>query len=161
MAILGKSEQPARAGQGGGEVNRTAKRFLIFGILGVAILLAFAVSVAAKQGGSSTSSAAAPAAAAPVNVATGGQYRLSPPNELDQGGDLGGIPDSGERVPYRLSLPNEADASDGPGFTSVREDHRAPVAVPAAGFTDYREDHRSDGAPYLPGFTDYREDHRP
>jgi hypothetical protein len=109
MATHSKSERTARAGQGGGEVNQTAKWFLMIGILGTALVLAFVAAVATKQGGSSTSAVSAvPAAAAPANVATGGQYRLSAPNELDPDGS-GAISVSTGPAAYRVSAPNEAD----------------------------------------------------
>ena len=108
MATHSKSERTARAGQGGGEVNRTAKWFLMIGILGTTLALAFLIGVA-KQGGNSTTSVAdAPAAAVPAAVATGGQYRLSAPNELDPDGSLAISVSNGPTV-YRVSAPNEAD----------------------------------------------------
>ncbi len=109
MATHSKSERTARAGHGGGEVNRTTKRFLMIGILGTALVLAFVAAVATKQGGSATGSVSAvPAAAAPANVATDGQYRLSAPNELDPDGSLA-ISVSNGPAAYRVSAPSEAD----------------------------------------------------
>ena len=49
-----------------------------------------------------------PAAAVPADVATGGQYRLSAPNELDPDGS-GAITASSGPAVYRVSAPNEAD----------------------------------------------------
>ncbi len=103
MAILSKSERTARTGQGGGKVNRTAKWFLMISILGTALALAFVASVA-TQGGSSTGAVSA----VPADVAIGGQYRLSSPNELDPDGS-GAIPVSNGPAVYRVSAPNEAD----------------------------------------------------
>ncbi len=103
MAILSKSERTARTGQGGGKVNQTAKWFLMISILGTTLALAFVASVATR-GGSSTSSVSA----VPANVATGGQYRLSSPNELDPDGS-GAITASNGPAVYRVSGPNEAD----------------------------------------------------
>ena len=85
------------------------KRFLMIGILGTALVLAFVAAVATKQGGNATGSVSAvPAAAAPANVATGGQYRLSPPNELDPGDSPAISVGNGPAV-YHVSPPNEAD----------------------------------------------------
>ena len=90
-------------------MNQTAKWFLMIGILGTTLVLAFVAAVATKQGSSSTGSVSAvPAAAAPANVATGGQYRLSPPNELDPDGSLATSASNGPAV-YRVSPPNEAE----------------------------------------------------
>ena len=108
MATHSKSERTARTGQGGGEVNRTTKRFLMIGILGTALVLAVVAAVATKQGGSATGSVSAVPAAAPANVATGGQYRLSAPNELDPDGSVA-ISVSHGPAAYRVSAPNEAD----------------------------------------------------
>ena len=111
MAILSKSERTARSGHGGDKVNRTAKWFLMIGILGTSLALAIVAVVigVATQGGSSTTAVSAvPAAAVPANVATGGQYRLSAPNELDPDGS-GAIPASSGPAVYRVSAPNEAN----------------------------------------------------
>jgi hypothetical protein len=107
MAILSKSERTAGTGQGGGKVNRTAKWFLMISILGTALALAFVASVATRDS-SSTSAVSAVPAAAPADVATGGQYRLSSPNELDPDGS-GAITASNGPAVYRVSAPNEAD----------------------------------------------------
>ena len=113
MATHSKSERTARAGQGGGEVNRTAKRYLMIGILGAALVLAFVAGVAAEQGGSSTTSVAdAPAAAVPANVTTDGQYRLSSPHEVDPDGTFSGGAAPTSYPPYRVSPPNEQQPSD-------------------------------------------------
>ncbi len=108
MAILSKSERTVRTGQGGGKVNRTAKWFLMISILGTTLALAFVASVATRDGSSTSAGSAVPAAAVPANVSTGGQYRLSAPNELDPDGS-GAIPASNGPAGYRVSAPNEAD----------------------------------------------------
>ena len=108
MAILSKSERTARTGQGGGKVNQTAKWFLMIGILGTALVLAFLIGVATQVGSSTSAVSAVPAAAAPADVATGGQYRLSSPNELDPEGSAAISVSNGPAV-YRVSAPNEAD----------------------------------------------------
>ena len=108
MATLSKVERTARTGQGGGEVNHTAKRYLMIGILGAALVLAFVAGVAARQGGPTASVSDAPAAGVPGNATTGGQYRLSPPNELEPDGSVT-IPASSGPTVYRVSAPNEAD----------------------------------------------------
>ncbi len=93
-------------------MNRTAKRFLMIGILGTALALAIVIGVA-RQGGSSTGAGAAvPAATVPANVATGGQYRLSAPNELDPDGTFSGDAAPSSYPPYRVSPPNEQQPSD-------------------------------------------------
>ncbi len=112
MATHSNSERTERTGQGGGEVNRMAKRYLTIGILGTTLLLAFLIGVAAKQGGSSTTSVADAPAAVPANVVTGGQYRLSPPNELDPDGAFSGGAAPTSYPPYRVSPPNEQQPSD-------------------------------------------------
>ena len=103
MAILSKSERTAGTGQGGGKVNRTAKWFLTVSILGTTLALAFVASVATRDGSSTSAVSAVPA-----DVATGGQYRLSSPNELDPDGSLASSASNGPAV-YRVSAPNEAD----------------------------------------------------
>ena len=84
-------------------MNRTAKWFLTVSILGTTLALAFVASVA-TQGGSSTGAVSA----VPADVATGGQYRLSSPNELDPDGSAAITASNGPAV-YRVSGPNEAD----------------------------------------------------
>ena len=137
MATHSKSERTARAGQGGGEVNRMTKRFLMIGILGTALALAIVIGVA-RQGGSSTGAGAAvPAAAAPANVATDGQYRLSAPNELDPDGSLA-ISVSNGPAAYRVSAPSEADP-DG-AFSGGA----APTSYPAYRVSPPNEQQPSD-----------------
>ena len=89
-------------------MNRSAKWFLMISILGTTLMLAFVASVATQGGSSTSAGSAVPAAAAPADVATGGQYRLSAPNELDPDGSAAITASNGPAV-YRVSGPNEAD----------------------------------------------------
>jgi hypothetical protein len=123
-------QQPTRrAGQGQSRVNQRAKRYLLVGILGGAILLALAVGIAVRQGSDAQAVADAPVAVAPGNAAVGASYRLSAPNELDTD-TTGAIPANSAPTVYRVSAPNETDP-DGTFSSGATSTSYAPYRVSA------------------------------
>ena len=109
-----------RAHERSGVMNHTAKRNLMVGILGTALLFGLAAGTTARQDGEVAHAPGETVAAAAAPAVLDIQYRLSPPNELDQEDSARSIPVTG--VPYRLSAPNERDPSGEAAYDSARAD---------------------------------------
>ncbi len=99
-------------------MNHTAKRNLMVGILGAALLSGLAASSAAGQDDAVALAPGETAVAAAAPAIPDLPYRLSGPNELDPAGTLGNIPASGGR--YLLSAPNERNPSGDSASGAVR-----------------------------------------
>ncbi len=96
-------------------MNHTAKRNLMIGVLGAALLFGLAAATAAGQDDTVALAPGETAVAAAAPAIPDLPYRLSGPNELDPAGSLGNFPATGGQ--YRLSTPNEqnpaGDSADG------------------------------------------------
>ncbi len=90
-------------------MNHTAKRNLMIGVLGAALLFGLAAATAAGQDDTVALAPGETAVAAEAPAIPDIPYRLSPPTELDTMGSIGSIPATGGQ--YLLSAPNERNPS--------------------------------------------------